>query len=168
MPAKMSPKTTRTTIMMMTAITQGSFRWLRLSAPSVRHWGEQTCQRLYRPAWLLYPARMMNIRTREIVILAVGLALVLGAALGGYAVVRTRADGAPDRQVLAPVAMPTPSASGGSPAPQYERWTVGKATGPVTVLMRPAAGAPVLTRLGKVNQNGYPTLCLLYTSDAAD
>ncbi|HEY5433111.1 MAG TPA: L,D-transpeptidase [Coriobacteriia bacterium] len=104
---------------------------------------------------------MMNIRTREIVILAVGLALVLGAAVGGYAVVRTRADGAPDRQVLAPVAMPTPSASSGSPAPQYERWTVGKATGPVTVLMRPAAGARVLTRLGKVNQNGYPTLVLV-------
>ena len=60
---------------------------------------------------------MMNIRTREIVILAVGLALVVGATLGGYAVVRTRAGGAPDRQVLAPVAMPTPSASSGSPAP---------------------------------------------------
>ena len=103
----------------------------------------------------------MNIRTREIVILAVGLALVVGAALGGYAVVRTRAGGAPDRQVPAPVAMPTPSASSGSPAPQYERWTVGKATGPVTVLMRPAAGARVLTRLGKVNQNGYPTLVLV-------
>lgn len=104
----------------------------------------------------------MNARIREIVILAVGMALVLSAALGGYAVIRARADGAPGRQVLAPVAMPTPAPSG-SPQPQYERWTVGKATGPVTVLKRPAAGAPVLARLGKVNQNGYPTVVLVDT-----
>ena len=102
----------------------------------------------------------MNARTREIVILAVGLALVLGAALGGYAVVRARAGGVPGSQALAPVAMPTPRPSG-SPQPQYERWTVGKATGPLTVFKRPAAGAPVLTRLGKVNQNGFPTLVLV-------
>ena len=54
----------------------------------------------------------MNVRIREILILAVGLALVLGAAAGGYAVVRARAEGAPGRQVWAPVAMPTPSATG--------------------------------------------------------
>ncbi|HEY5388225.1 MAG TPA: L,D-transpeptidase [Thermoleophilia bacterium] len=104
----------------------------------------------------------MNARIRDIVILAVGLALVLGAALGGYAVVRARADGAVGGQVLAPVVMPTPAPSG-APQPQYERWTVGKATGPLTVLKRPAAGAAVLTRLGKLNQNGYPTLVLVDT-----
>src|SRR5450759_4155382 len=126
---------------------------------------------------------MMNIRTREIVILAVGLALVLGAALGGYAVVRARTDdGASGRQVLAPVA--TPSASGGSPAPQYERWTVGIARRPITVRRRPSDSAPLIVRLGTRTSADYPTLvlvdsirqvdgvpwynCLLYTSDAAD
>jgi len=104
---------------------------------------------------------MMNIRTREIVILAVGLALVLGAALGGYAVVRARADGAPGRQVLAPVAMPTPSASGGSPAPQYERWTVGIARRPITVRRRPSDSAPVIVRLGTRTSADYPTLVLV-------
>jgi lipoprotein-anchoring transpeptidase ErfK/SrfK len=104
---------------------------------------------------------MMNARTREIVILAVGLALVLGAALGGYAVVRARADGAPGRQVLAPVATPTPSASGGSPAPQYERWTVGIAQRPITVRRRPSDGAPVIVRLGTRTSADYPTLVLV-------
>jgi lipoprotein-anchoring transpeptidase ErfK/SrfK len=103
----------------------------------------------------------MNARIREIVILAVGLALVLGAALGGYAVVRARADGAPSRQVLAPVDMPTPSAAGGSPAPQYERWTVGIARRPLTVRRRPADGAPVLTRLPILTPADYPTVVLV-------
>jgi hypothetical protein len=80
----------------------------------------------------------MNPRIREIVILAVGLALVLGAAFGGYAVVRARAAGVPARQVLAPVVMPTPSAVADKPAPQYERWTVGIARRP----SRCAAGRP--------------------------
>src|SRR5450756_682231 len=91
---------------------------------------------------------MMNIRTREIVILAVGLALVLGAALGGSG-----------RQVLAPVA--TPSASGGSPAPQYERWTVGIARRPITVRRRPSDSAPLIVRLGTRTSADYPTLVLV-------
>ena len=103
----------------------------------------------------------MNARTRKIVILAVGLALVLGAALGGYAVVRARADGAPSRQVLVPVAMPTPSASGGSPAPQYERWTVGIARRPITVRRRPSDSAPLIVRLGTRTSADYPTLVLV-------
>jgi len=109
---------------------------------------------------LLYPLKTMNLRMRDIVILVVGLAIVLGAAFGGYAAVRARAHGYSARQDLAPVKLP--SVTPGVPqAPQYERWTVGKALGPVTVFKRPAAGAAVMTRLGKVNQNGYPNLVLV-------
>jgi lipoprotein-anchoring transpeptidase ErfK/SrfK len=103
----------------------------------------------------------MNVRIREIVILAVGLALVCGAALGGYAVVRARAEGAPGQQALAPVAMPTPAASGAAPAPQYERWTVGIARRPITVRRRPAEDAPVQTRLPMLTAADYPTILLV-------
>ncbi len=102
----------------------------------------------------------MKPRTREIVILVVGLAVVLGVALGGYAAVRARAQGSGASQVLAPVPKITPPAPGAT-EPQYERWTVGKAVGPVAVYTRPSTSAPVKTKLGKVNQNGYPTLVLV-------
>ena len=102
----------------------------------------------------------MNVRMRDIVILVVGLAIVLGAAFGGYAAVRARAHGHRARQVLAPVRLPS-AAPGVKLDPQYERWTVGKALGPVTVFRRPEAGAAVMTRLGKFNQNGYPNLVLV-------
>ena len=103
----------------------------------------------------------MTRRTRELILLAVALAIVLGAALGGYAVVRARAGGVEGRQALAPVKLPASATPAATPAPQYERWTVGKATGPVVVRLRPSPGAPVKTRLGKVNLNGYPTLVLV-------
>jgi lipoprotein-anchoring transpeptidase ErfK/SrfK len=102
----------------------------------------------------------MNARTRDIVILAAGLAVVLAAALGGYAAVRARAEGSGARQVLAPVPQPTPGPSG-SAAPQYERWTVGKALGPVAVYARPSTSAVVKTQLGRLNQNGYPNVVLV-------
>jgi lipoprotein-anchoring transpeptidase ErfK/SrfK len=103
----------------------------------------------------------MNLRLRDIAILAVGLTIVLGAAFGGYAAVRARAHGYRARQVLAPVKLPTMTPS--APLePQYERWTVGKALGTVTVFKRPEAGSGVLTRLGKLNQNGYPNLVLVH------
>jgi lipoprotein-anchoring transpeptidase ErfK/SrfK len=102
----------------------------------------------------------MKPRTRDIVILVAGLAVLLAAALGGYAAVRARAQGSGASQVLAPVPQPTPAAPG-TTEPQYERWTVGKAVGPVTVYTRPSTSAPVKTELGKVNQNGYPTLVLV-------
>jgi lipoprotein-anchoring transpeptidase ErfK/SrfK len=105
----------------------------------------------------------MTRRTKELIALAVGLTLVLGAALAGYAVVRARAEGIDGRQVLAPVELPASPTPAATPAPQYERWTVGKATGPVVVRVRPSPGAPVKTRLGKVNLNGYPTLVLVDT-----
>ncbi len=102
----------------------------------------------------------MSSRTRQIVILVAGLAVVLAAAFGGYAAVRARAEGSGASQVLAPVASPTPAPSG-AVAPQYERWTVGKAVGSFTVYTRPSTSAGVKTRLGTVNQNGYPTLVLV-------
>ena len=102
----------------------------------------------------------MKPRTREIVILVAGLAVLLAVALGGYAAVRARAQGSGASQVLAPVPEPSPVAPG-STEPQYERWTVGKAVGPVTVYTRPSTSAQVKTKLGKVNQNGYPTLVLV-------
>jgi len=103
----------------------------------------------------------MTTRTREIVIVLVGLAVVLGAAFGGYAVVRARAEGGPGRQVLAPVDMPTPTASGAAPAPRYERWTVGIAQRPIAVRRRPAGDAPLLTRLPMHTPADYPTVLLV-------
>jgi lipoprotein-anchoring transpeptidase ErfK/SrfK len=102
----------------------------------------------------------MSVRTRDIIILVIGLAVLLAAALGGYAAVRARAQGSGASQALAPVPKPTPAPSGVA-EPQYERWMVGKALGPVTVYTRPSTSAPVKTRLGKVNQNDYPTLVLV-------
>jgi lipoprotein-anchoring transpeptidase ErfK/SrfK len=104
----------------------------------------------------------MNPRIREIVILALGLALVAGVAVGGFAVIHARAAGdAPARQVLAPVAMPTPAASGATPAPQYERWTVGIARRPITVRRRPADSAAVQRRLPMQTAADYPTVLLV-------
>ena len=109
----------------------------------------------------------MNSRVRDILLLVVGLAVVLAAAFGGYAAVRARAQGSGTSQALAPVATPKP-APPGPVAPQYERWTVGKAVGPVTVYRQPSMSAPVKTQLGKVNQNGYPTLVLVDTTREVD
>jgi lipoprotein-anchoring transpeptidase ErfK/SrfK len=103
----------------------------------------------------------MNSRTRDIILLLVGLVLVLGAAFGGYAVVRARARGIPARQALAPVVMPTPVAVGASPAPQYDRWTVGIARRPVTVRRQPADGASVLRQLPMQTPAHYPTVVLV-------
>ena len=102
----------------------------------------------------------MDSRLRDILLLVAGLAVVLAAAFGGYAAVRARAQGSGAGQALAPVPQPTPAPSGAA-EPQYDRWTVGKAVGPVTVYTRPSTSASVKTRLGKVNQNGYPTLVLV-------
>ncbi len=106
----------------------------------------------------------MDKRARDILILAVGLAVLLAAAFGGYAAVRARAEGSGGQQSLAPVSLPTPLPSSPDPEPAYERWTVGKAVGPVTVYARPSTSAAVRTKLGKVNQNGYPTLVLVDTT----
>jgi lipoprotein-anchoring transpeptidase ErfK/SrfK len=121
---------------------------------------------MYSARRLVYPKPAMNMRTRDIVILVVGLGLVLAAALGGYAAVRARADGSGARQSLAPVVTPTPGAT--ADQPQYDRWMVGKAVGSFTAFTRPDPGAPVKAELGKLNQNGYPTLVLVDTSREID
>jgi lipoprotein-anchoring transpeptidase ErfK/SrfK len=105
----------------------------------------------------------MTARTRDIILLAVGLVVVLAAAFGGYAAMHARAAGSGATQALAPVAQPTPAPSGVS-QPQFERWTVGKAVGPVTVYAKPSTSAKVKTQLAKVNQNGYPTLVLVHST----
>ena len=105
----------------------------------------------------------MTARTRDIAVLVVGLAVVLAAAFGGYAAMRARAQGSGAAQVLAPVAQPSPAPSGVS-QPQYEHWTVIKVVAPVTAYTRPSASAKVKTQLGKVNQNGYPTLVLVHST----
>lgn len=102
----------------------------------------------------------MNARARNIVVLVAGLAVVLGAALAGYGIVQARAAGGEARQSLAPVTLPTPSA-GGSPAPQYERWTVGIAQRPIVVRRRPADDAPVRARLPMQTPADYPTVVLV-------
>lgn len=103
----------------------------------------------------------MTSRTRDILVFVVCAAIVLGAALGGYLVVRARAGGAEPLQSRAAVTFPTPQASGVPPEPDYPRWTVGKAVGPVVVRVAPSQSAAVKARLGVVNDNGYPTLVLV-------
>lgn len=109
----------------------------------------------------------MKTRTRDILILALGLGLVFTAGLGGYAAVRARAHGASARQALAPVVLPT-SGSSAEPQPQYQRWTAGKAVGPFTAYRQPSLDAPVKAEFGKTNQNGYPTLVLVDTIKEID
>jgi len=102
----------------------------------------------------------MSARTRDIVVLAAGLAVLLAAALGGYAAVRARAEGSGTSQVLAPVASPSPAPSGAA-QPQYDRWTVIKVAEPVTVYAQPSTSSRAKTRLEKLNQNDYPNLVLV-------
>jgi lipoprotein-anchoring transpeptidase ErfK/SrfK len=101
--------------------------------------------------------------TRKPLLSVIALAVLAALALSGYAVVRARAAGSGGVQT--PATVPDPAASspapGESPAPEYERWSVGKATAPVVVRTRPDAGAPVKARLGLRNQNDYPTLVLV-------
>lgn len=91
---------------------------------------------------------------------ALGLAVVLGLAFGGYAVVRARAGGGVARQALAPVVLPSSAPSAGL-APRYDRWTVGKALGTVSVLARPQPGARRKALLQRTTPQGYPTLVLV-------
>jgi lipoprotein-anchoring transpeptidase ErfK/SrfK len=99
---------------------------------------------------------------RPLLVLA-AVAALAALALSGYLVVRARAAGSGGVQVPAAVLVPStaPSGAGGTPAPEYERWMVGKATAPLVVRRRPAADAAVKVRLGARNQNDYPTLVLV-------
>ena len=138
-----------------------SFRWLRLHCvPSVRHRREKTCGPIVsgcRCSILQADERS----TSDIVILAAGLALVLGAALGGYAVVRARADGVPGRQVLAPVVMPTPSAAGETRRPST---SAGRSASPGARSLC-SAGPPTARPCWRVcpcrRRRSYPTVVLV-------
>jgi lipoprotein-anchoring transpeptidase ErfK/SrfK len=102
----------------------------------------------------------MNRRTRDIVIAVLGVVVVLAGALGGYAAIRSRAAASGTSQAVATTPLPTATAER-STAPQYERWTVGKAVGPVVVYARPSTSSRAKAKLGRLNQNGYPTLLLV-------
>ncbi len=102
----------------------------------------------------------MKTRTRDLVILVAGLAVLATVAFGGYAAVRARAEGSGASQALAPVPKVSPAPSSAA-EPQYDRWTVGKAVGPLVAYAKPSTSSRVKTQLGKVNQNGYPTLVLV-------
>lgn len=97
-------------------------------------------------------------------ILVFGLALVAALAVGGYAVLRARAEGTPPRQVLAPAPSASPSGRADGVVAAAPHWTVGKAVRPLTVRRSPRSDAGVLARLGRVNLNGYPTLVLVDTT----
>jgi lipoprotein-anchoring transpeptidase ErfK/SrfK len=96
---------------------------------------------------------------RNLIVLIAGLGVLAVATLGGCALIKVRAGGSGVAQALAPFVAPRPGPGGAFAAPQT--WTVGKATKAFTVYRRPDVAAPVLTRLGKVNVNGYPTLVLV-------
>lgn len=98
---------------------------------------------------------------RKTLLIVASLVLLAALAASGYVVVRARAAGSGGVQTPAAVQEPSPPAPGTTPAPQYDRWLVGKATAPVVVRTQPAAGAPVKIRLGVENANGYPTLVLV-------
>ena len=109
----------------------------------------------------------MSTRARDILILAAGMAVLLAAALGGYAAVRARAEGSGGQQALAPVATPTPAPSG-TPRPEYDRWTVGKVVDPVTAYARPSSSSRVKVKLDRLNANGYPNVVLVDSSREVD
>jgi lipoprotein-anchoring transpeptidase ErfK/SrfK len=102
----------------------------------------------------------MKPRARDILILVAGLAVLLAAALGGYAAVRARAQGSGASQTLAPVPQPRPAPSGAA-EPQYDRWTVGVAQRPLTVYRRPDAEAPVRAKLPMQTSADYPMVVLV-------
>jgi lipoprotein-anchoring transpeptidase ErfK/SrfK len=102
----------------------------------------------------------MTTRTRDIVILVAGLAVLLAAVLGGYAAVRARADGSGAAQTLAAVPSPSPLPSGAA-QPQYDRWTVGVAQQPVTVYKRADSSSPVVANLPMHTSADYPMVVLV-------
>ncbi len=107
----------------------------------------------------------MSNRTRDIVILLAGLAVLLAVVLGGYAAVRARAESSGASQALAPVPSPTPAPSGAS-QPQYDRWTVGVAQRPLTAYKRADASSPVVARLPMHTSADYPMVVLVDTIES--
>jgi lipoprotein-anchoring transpeptidase ErfK/SrfK len=103
----------------------------------------------------------MSPRVRDILLFCTALAVVLCAALGGYAVVRARAAGGGAVQSLAPVPTPSAAATASTDPAQQERWTVGVALRSFTVYRKPSKSAKVLTQLPNFDSVGYPTVVLV-------
>ncbi len=103
----------------------------------------------------------MNSRVRDILLLVAGLAVVLAAALGGYAAVRARAQGSGTGQALAPVAT---ADAGRRPARSRRSTTAGRSarpSGPLTVYTRAEHVRAGAGQAGQCNQTGYPMLVLV-------
>ena len=105
----------------------------------------------------------MNRRTRDIVLLVVGVAVVAAIGIGGYLAMHARAEGSGSTQDLAPIVLPSTSASATTKPepPPYERWMVGKVIQPLTAYAEPSTSSKTVTKLDKVNENGYPSLVLV-------
>ncbi len=103
----------------------------------------------------------MDVRARDIVILAVGLAALVALTFSGHAAVRARATGSGAVQTPAPAPTVATSAPEEQTEPQKHRWTVIKVLRPVTVYTRPSTSSRVRTRLERLNQNDYPNLVLV-------
>jgi len=109
--------------------------------------------------------------TRTIVKFAVAVAALAALAVGGYAVVTTRAGGSGASQPTA-----TPSLASASPTivstptqpPPPERWMVAKVLRPLDVYGRPATTAPVKTHLERLNANRYPNVMLVKNTRESD
>ena len=110
----------------------------------------------------------MNSRIRDILLLVVGLAVVLAAAFGGYAAVRARAAGVGRQPGAGAGATPKPARARSASRRSTSAGRSARPSGPVTVYTQPRMSAPVKTQLGKVNQNGYPTLVLVDSTREVD
>jgi lipoprotein-anchoring transpeptidase ErfK/SrfK len=103
----------------------------------------------------------MNPRKRDVLLFCAGLAVVLGVALGGYAVVRARAAGGGAVQPLATVTMPSAVPTASTDPADQQRWTVGVAVRSFTAYKKPSRSARILARLPGFNSIGYPTVVLV-------
>jgi len=116
----------------------------------------------------------MSARTRDLILSLAAVAALVLLAVGGWWVVRARAEGGGAVQSPAAVVVPTPvptsdpTASEAPPAPAYETWLVGKAVGEVVVRTRPSDDAPVKVRLQKRNYHDFPTVVLVDTARTVD
>jgi lipoprotein-anchoring transpeptidase ErfK/SrfK len=112
----------------------------------------------------------MSSRLRDLVLSLAAVAALVGLAVGGWSVVRARAEGGGAVQSPAPVIVPTPGASAteAPPGPSYETWLVGKAVGEVVVRKRPSDEAPVKVRLEERNYHDYPTVVLVDRARTVD
>jgi lipoprotein-anchoring transpeptidase ErfK/SrfK len=114
----------------------------------------------------------MSTQSRDLILSLAAVAALIAIAVGGWWVVRARAEGGGAVQAPAQVDVPAPAASGSSSeapdaeapeesAPSYETWQVGKAVGEVVVREKPSDAARVKVRLDRRNYYDYPTIVLV-------